>query len=41
MTIDEWNDKKATTVEKVRPEDTVVEEPARFKRCCRGNKRDE
>ena len=31
MTIDEWNDKKATTVEKVRPEDTVVEEPARFK----------
>lgn len=31
MTIDEWNDKKATTVEKVRPEDTVVEEPAKFK----------
>ena len=31
MTIDEWNDKKATVVEKIAPEDAIVEEPARFK----------
>jgi len=31
MTTEEWNNKKSNVVEKIRPEDTVVEEPRRFK----------